>query len=105
MGRRPKLCPRLLALLCFQVIVLLMTATLLGFGGYGTHEIEVKFDPINLIPKNSYLRDWFNVNLLKNPLPEVCNLPSSVGLKLLVPLGPSGMTRAKEEFCVTWDHN
>ena len=54
-----------------------MTATLLGFGGYGTYKIEVKFDPINLIPKNSYLRDWFDVNLLKHPPPKVCNLLST----------------------------
>ena len=76
-GRRLKLLPRLLALLCFQVIVLLMTATLLGFGGYGTNEIEVKFDPINLIPKNSYLRNWFDVQLLQHPPPKVCNLLST----------------------------
>ena len=52
---------RIANLPCCQVIALLMTATLLGFGAYGAHEIEVAFDPINLIPKNSYLREWFDV--------------------------------------------
>ena len=50
-----------------------MTAVLLGFGGYGAHEIQVAFDPINLIPKNSYLRDWFDVNELNNPPAAVRN--------------------------------
>ena len=56
---------------------MLMTATLIGFGGYGAHEIEVAFDPINLIPKSSYLRDWFDVQQLHRPPAKVSSLLNS----------------------------
>ena len=45
---------------CTQVVVLLITGTLLVFGAWGTNEIEVKFDPFNLLPTGSYLQKYFD---------------------------------------------
>jgi predicted RND superfamily exporter protein len=42
-----------------QVVVLLITAVLLGIGIYGTLQLEVKFDYVEFLPQDSGLYKWF----------------------------------------------
>ena len=47
----------------FQVIVLLTTATLLGFGAWGCARIRQEFDPVLFLPADSYLRRFLAVSV------------------------------------------
>ena len=42
-----------------QVVVLVITAALLGIGIYGTLQLEVKFDYVEFLPQDSGLYQWF----------------------------------------------
>ena len=43
-----------------QVAVTLSTLTLLGFGIWGTCQMNVEFDPVLLMPTDSYLRKFYH---------------------------------------------
>ncbi len=45
-----------------QAGVLFVTAACLGVGVWGTLQIRVEFDPILLLPADSYLRQWITIN-------------------------------------------
>ena len=40
----------------FQVLVILVTGAILVFGSWGSKQMKVEFDPMNLTPKDSYMR-------------------------------------------------
>eukprot|EP00090_Calanus_glacialis_P027719 TRINITY_DN4393_c0_g1_i1.p1 TRINITY_DN4393_c0_g1~~TRINITY_DN4393_c0_g1_i1.p1 ORF type:complete len:1001 (-),score=160.99 TRINITY_DN4393_c0_g1_i1:89-3091(-) len=52
---------KLLSSNAFKVITVLITVTLLGFGAWGWTGIKQKFDPVLLLPSESYLREWIRV--------------------------------------------
>ena len=39
-----------------QVLVLLVTGAILVFGSWGSKQMKVEFDPMDLTPKDSYMR-------------------------------------------------
>ncbi len=57
---------RILEFRVVKVLVLLATAALLGVGAYGTHSIKVEFDPILLLPTDTYLRYVCEYNMQRN---------------------------------------
>ena len=46
----------------FQAVVLTLTLTFVAIGTWGTVLIRQHFDPILLLPGESYLRQWINVH-------------------------------------------
>ena len=46
----------------FQAVVLLVTLGFLGLGTWGTLSIRQEFDPVLLLPADSYVRQWLNKN-------------------------------------------
>ena len=40
----------------YQVLVILVTGAILVFGSWGSKQMKVEFDPMNLTPKDSYMR-------------------------------------------------
>jgi predicted RND superfamily exporter protein len=52
---------KLLSSSVFKVITILITVSLLAFGAWGWCQIKQKFDPILLLPSESYLREWIRV--------------------------------------------
>lgn len=52
---------KLLSSKVFKVITVLLTVTLLAFGAWGWTGIKQKFDPVLLLPSDSYLREWIRV--------------------------------------------
>ena len=46
----------------FSVIIIGLSSTLLGFGVYGLSQINYKFDPLILVPSNSYFTRFLNTN-------------------------------------------
>jgi len=56
-----KLYSKLLSSNLFKLLALLVTVTLLAFGAWGWSGMKQKFDPILLLPSESYLRDWVRV--------------------------------------------
>jgi len=52
---------KLLTSTIFKVLIVILTATLLAFGVWGWTGIKQKFDPVLLLPSESYLREWIRV--------------------------------------------
>ena len=52
---------KLLSSTIFKVVTIIITITLLVCGGWGWWEMKQKFDPVLLLPAESYLREWIRV--------------------------------------------
>eukprot|EP00092_Neocalanus_flemingeri_P006120 GFUD01006591.1.p1 GENE.GFUD01006591.1~~GFUD01006591.1.p1 ORF type:complete len:999 (+),score=194.12 GFUD01006591.1:266-3262(+) len=52
---------KLLSSTIFKVITVIVTVILLGFGAWGWTGMKQKFDPVLLLPSESYLREWIRV--------------------------------------------
>merc|ERR1712038_1047689 len=52
---------KLLSSTVFKVVTILITITMLVCGGWGWWEMKQKFDPVLLLPAESYLREWIRV--------------------------------------------
>ena len=60
---------KLLSSRIYRFLVILLTLGLLGFGIWGSILMRMKFDPVLLMPSDSYLRKWVethNVDFPKN---------------------------------------
>lgn len=55
------LSPHVYSLCFFQALVILLTLGFCGTGIYGTYLIRQEFDPVLLLPAQSYLRQWLAV--------------------------------------------
>ena len=53
---------KLLSSVIFKFLVIVFTLGMLGFGIWGSILIRQKFDPVLLLPSDSYLREWLNVH-------------------------------------------
>ena len=53
---------RLLSSIFFKFIVIILTLAILGIGIWGSILIRRKFDPVLLLPSDSYLRNWLNIH-------------------------------------------
>ena len=53
---------KLLSSVIFRCLVIIATLGFLAFGIWGSFLIRNKFDPILLLPSDSYLRQWLNVH-------------------------------------------
>ena len=51
----------------FQGLVILITCAMVAIGVWGACEIRVDYDPINLLPEESYLKDWIEQNDIDFP--------------------------------------
>jgi hypothetical protein len=49
-------------LLFFQVVVLVLTIGFISVGTLGTLRIRQHFDPVLLLPADTYLRQWIGVH-------------------------------------------
>jgi len=52
---------RLLSSKTFKVFTMILTVGLLAFGAWGWTGMKQKFDPVLLLPSESYLREWIRV--------------------------------------------
>merc|ERR1719232_1746835 len=55
---------KLLSSTIFKVVTIIITITLLVCGGWGWWEMKQKFDPVLLLPAESYLREGFRFHIL-----------------------------------------
>jgi Niemann-Pick C1 protein len=46
----------------FQAVIIIITLGMFGAGVWGTYSIKVEYDPIHLVPKASYLKEWLDKN-------------------------------------------
>ena len=44
----------------FQALVIIVTLATLSVGIWGTYEIHVEYDFVNLLPRGSYMREWID---------------------------------------------
>ena len=51
----------------FQSMIILLTVSMCAVGVWGVYELRVNYDPINLLPKESYLRSWIDQNDIDFP--------------------------------------
>ena len=51
----------------FQSVIILITASMCAMGIWGTYNLQVNYDPITLLPKDSYLRLWLDQNEVDFP--------------------------------------
>ena len=58
---------KLMRLPIFQGCVLLLTMAALSFGIWGTYNIKVHFILLNILPDDSYMREWFDQNKIDFP--------------------------------------
>ena len=59
----------------FQVLVILVTGAILVFGSWGSKQMKVEFDPMNLTPKDSYMRMFKGrIVFIRNIVGGICIL-------------------------------
>ena len=51
----------------FQGLVIILTSAMVAIGIWGACKIKVDYDPINLLPEESYLKDWIEQNNIDFP--------------------------------------
>ena len=51
----------------FQGLVILITCTMVSIGVWGACQIRIDYDPLNLLPEESYLIDWIEQNDINFP--------------------------------------
>ena len=72
-------------LLFLQIWVLITTLALVSVGTWGTLLIRQHFDPVLLLPANTYLRSYLALH--KNHFPQVCFSAAGIILKgLFLPI-------------------
>ena len=59
---------RLFELRIFQLFIILLTATLLSFGIWGSYEIKVEYDVGKLLPEGSYTKDFIEQKSIDFPV-------------------------------------